>query len=252
MQMERNKMEEEFKSKLNQREITPSSHAWDRLDAMLNEADSRPQAEQAEQNTEPVVVRKLKWLYIAASFVGFALISTFFFQVWNNANPKSPTVVENTKENDTLENNNPAINLNDLLKKESPVNHAAPETQVAVSEPKTEQPVQQNKIRKTELPAIKQNNNQVAQVQNPEPKTQNPEQKIENQKTIITPQAHVDEQMASLDPKLQNPKTIKVDAGSLLSQVDGELELSFREKVIKTVGKKYQNVKVALANRNQE
>ena len=45
---------------------------------------------------------------------------------------------------------------------------------------------------------------------------------------------------------------VKVDAGSLLSQVDGELELTFREKVIRTVGKNYKNVKVALANRNQE
>jgi len=37
-----------------------------------------------------------------------------------------------------------------------------------------------------------------------------------------------------------------------LSQVDGELELSFREKVIAKVNKNYQTVKVALANRNNQ
>ena len=43
-----------------------------------------------------------------------------------------------------------------------------------------------------------------------------------------------------------------VDAGNLLSQVDGELELSFREKVIGKINKNYQTIKVALANRNQQ
>ena len=50
-----------------------------------------------------------------------------------------------------------------------------------------------------------------------------------------------------------NSKTlVKVNSNTLLSQVDGELELSFREKVINKVNKNYQTVKVALANRNQE
>ncbi len=45
---------------------------------------------------------------------------------------------------------------------------------------------------------------------------------------------------------------VKVDAKNLLSQVDGELELTFREKVINRVAKNYKEVKVALANRNNE
>jgi hypothetical protein len=54
-------------------------------------------------------------------------------------------------------------------------------------------------------------------------------------------------------PKAAFSKTaVKVNPNTLLSQVDGELELSFREKVINKVNKNYQTVKVALANRNQE
>jgi hypothetical protein len=46
--------------------------------------------------------------------------------------------------------------------------------------------------------------------------------------------------------------TIKVDAKSLLSQVDGEVEQTFREKVITKINKNYKEVKEALANRNNQ
>jgi hypothetical protein len=47
-------------------------------------------------------------------------------------------------------------------------------------------------------------------------------------------------------------QAIAVNASNLLSQVDAELEPSFREKVIVKINKNYQTVKVALANRNLE
>jgi hypothetical protein len=65
----------------------------------------------------------------------------------------------------------------------------------------------------------------------------------------------VDEILAAVQTasKAGNSETaVKVNPNTLLSQVDGELELSFREKVINKVNKNYQTVKVALANRNQE
>ena len=48
------------------------------------------------------------------------------------------------------------------------------------------------------------------------------------------------------------PKKVKINASDLLNQVDGELELSFREKMITKVNKNFQEVKVALTNRNQK
>jgi len=51
---------------------------------------------------------------------------------------------------------------------------------------------------------------------------------------------------------LNQKPVVHVNASNLLSQVDGELELSFREKIINKVSKKYQTVKVALSNRNLE
>ena len=58
-------------------------------------------------------------------------------------------------------------------------------------------------------------------------------------------------QIATAESKLKNP-TIKVNASNLLSEVDNELELSFREKVIRKIDKNYKTVKIALANRNQQ
>ena len=45
---------------------------------------------------------------------------------------------------------------------------------------------------------------------------------------------------------------IKVDASSLLNQVDGELNQSFRERMFDRLNRNYQSAKSALATRNQE
>ena len=51
--------------------------------------------------------------------------------------------------------------------------------------------------------------------------------------------------------KTSDEKSVSVNAANLLSLVDGELKLSFREKVISKINKNYQSVKVAVANRNR-
>jgi len=70
--MEQNKLETQFKEKLNSREIKPTELAWDRLDTMLSIAEV----------TKPK--RKFSWLYIAASFIGLLLLSTVFLNQKEN------------------------------------------------------------------------------------------------------------------------------------------------------------------------
>jgi hypothetical protein len=73
------------------------------------------------------------------------------------------------------------------------------------------------------------------------PKNENVDQLLESaEKSVVAENA----------PKAKSK--IKINASDLLNQVDGELELSFRERVITKVNKNYQTVKVALANRNQQ
>ena len=97
-------------------------------------------------------------------------------------------------------------------------------------------------------------------------KTNHQELSINNQITTINNQistttennathqviAAIDENVQVVPTVIQKKQKIQVDPSSLLSQVDGELELSFREKVIAKVNKNYQTVKVALANRNNQ
>ena len=84
---------------------------------------------------------------------------------------------------------------------------------------------------------------------------QEPEQEIVVRKSNYV---NVDELLASVDNASQkkNPmgakSNIKVNANNLLSQVDGELDLTFREKAINIVNQKYKTAKLALSNRNSE
>jgi predicted CopG family antitoxin len=222
--MEQNKLENEFRKKLNQREITPSENSWDRLDAMLTVAEG-------EKPT-----RSYSWIYIAASIIGFAFLGTFFF-TQNN-------------QNTTIESNEVVIENN---KKAEPIQK---EISIVPPNPKSESTVVISELKKAKRNS--QIKNQVAQNSSSDNLIPIVEKKETNQEivqvaTSNTSDVNVDKMLAEVQTssKEENSKfKIKVNPNTLLTQVDGELELSFREKVINKVNKNYQTVKVALANRN--
>jgi hypothetical protein len=231
--MEQNKLENEFRNKLNQREITPSENSWDRLDAMLTVAEDKKK------------MRSYGWIYVAASILGFAFLGTFYFNQFD----KDVTV----KGNEVVIKNNQKVVP--IQKNRS----------IVTPNPKTESTVVISEVKKTEknpqdlMPTIK-SQNQVAQNSNSDGEIPNLDNKPSNQKAEQLASSKindntVDEMLAAVQTKSKsdNSKTaVKVNPNNLLSQVDGEIELSFREKVINKVNKNYQTVKVALANRNQE
>ena len=262
--MEPNKIENQIREKLNSREIQPSAQAWDRLDAMLSVAE--------EKKTK----RSFGWLYIAASILVLATLGMFFFsqknteiQPQNNIvgteikkdSVKNPTNVIQSSitvqkqenkiavaiENKSTISNQQSININQRVsitnQKQSNQNKA--QTGVAINQ---NQKSQTNPAINREKPIDYLINSDVAVKDIP---------KIETKKDISTANNKLDDfLLAGLDntaTKSVNKKSaVKVDAKSLLSQVDGELELTFREKVINKVAKNYKEVKVALANRNNE
>lgn len=234
--MEQNKLENEFRNKLNQREINPSENSWDRLDAMLTIAEEKKPK------------RSYSWIYIAASIIGFAFLGTFFFnQIDQNGTIESNDVV--------IENNQKAEPIEKEVNSIIPSNSQT-ESIAVISEVKN---VKKNPqvIQST---SVSVNQNQVAQNSNSDSLTTRLKSSLSTQETeqIVSSNSNdntVDEMLAAVQTtsKAGNSKTaVKVNPNTLLSQVDGELELSFREKVINKVNKNYQTVKVALANRNQE
>lgn len=236
--MERNKWETEFKGKLNPREITPTPHAWDRLDAMLNAT---------ENNATPK--RNRTWLYIAASVAALVLLAVALVAKGSQQQQENGVATEEHPQTESPFNQNGT----------SPTDTLQPEAPTQVAEIETATPQAENPVDAPKKPAQKssyvdrkagyQTNSMAANV----PKVNEVQPAVANtiEPVVNNPvSVRTDSQIAAIDPQLKKPKAVKVDAKSLLSQVDGELEMSFREKALTTINKKYQNVKVALANRN--
>lgn len=236
-----NTIDNQFREKLNNREIKPSTTAWDRLDAMLAVADSNNTVEEKKKTK-----RSFGWMYVAASFLGFILIATVFLsQTEELIDPgKAPIVNETTV----------IPSEADVIKTETITPKA--EQTIANTENKssknTKTIVNQKTINQNQT--VVQHQNEVVE------KSQLPTSNSELL-TEASPQksdyASVDELLAAVkknkkDKLFQDKATVRVNSNDLLSQVDGELELSFRQKVIKSVSKNYQEVKVALSTRNQE
>lgn len=228
--MGRNKIEKDFSEKLSQREINPSANAWDRLDAMLTVAE--------EKNPK----RNFGWMYIAASVVGFLLIGTIFLGT-------TEELIDSKRNDVVFENQNPKPETNNATEISAQPSEviAAAQIEKDTNQPKAIQKVQS--IRKTT------NESQLAQ-NNINQNNTNQDQII-NQKTdiksTVANSLQADELLAVALSKSNSETTktsVKVNAKSLLSEVDGELNQTFRDKVINSVGKNYRNAKVAIANRN--
>ncbi|SHF78274.1 hypothetical protein [Flavobacterium defluvii] len=235
--MEPNNFEKDFREKLNQRKIEPSEKAWDRLDAMLSIAEEKKPK------------KNKKWFYIAASIIGFLLVGTFFFnQKKNTADINKTVVIEENIQKDSAVK--PILNKADSIETQKVIaEKASTETAIQKSNKENNRNQISNKTIENEL-------NQIAEssiINNQE------KQSINNQTAVAenSKKENVDQLLETAENKVvaENPvkkAKVKVNAANLLNQVDGELELSFREKVITKVNKNYQTVKVALANRNQQ
>ncbi len=226
--MESNKLDKQIRTELNNREIVPSQAAWDRLDAMLTVAENPK--------------RSLGWLYIAASIVGFLLIGTLFFnQKRNTILVKSNEIVVKEKARSKHHNDKrvkdlvPVLTITDkrvvsIVSKENVIVEA--NNRQTLNSKKSKELPQQSP------PIINQKTEQKSSI---------PQSNSVTNEVLLT-----SVEKTSKSDKAIAQYAVKVNASSLLSQVDEELELSFREKVIGKVSKNYQTVKVALINRNLE
>ncbi|MDI9257798.1 hypothetical protein [Flavobacterium sedimenticola] len=251
MKMEPNKIEKQFREKLNAREIQPSAQAWDRLDAMLSVAE--------EKKTR----KPFGFLFIAASILVFATLGTFLFnQNGSEINTTNPVVGTETKI-DSIQNKTESFQ-SPLLESQkqngvvatSEVQPTTDNRQLTIKKEgvsiNNQSANNQNPIINREKSIEFQNSSDVAQKELP---------KIMDTKEIVVGKKEINSKsdeslLADLDKSAKataNQKSnLKVDAKSLLSQVDGEVEHSFREKVFTKINKNYQEIKVALANRNNE
>ncbi len=260
--MEPNNIEKQIREKLNSREIQPTSHAWDRLDAMLSVAE--------EKKTK----RSFGWLYIAAAILVFVSVGMFLYN-HEATIPASETVVGVEKDANSINKNTNLVETTPIeettsdseIINENPINN---KQSVAVVPNTSNNPNKKSFTRGEAERSVANQNNQNNQKTNNPSTIINKEKSIEFQnssdvalknlpkvmetnKEVVIPKSTDTNQntlAVTETKKPDNTSKVKINANSLLSEVDGELELTFREKVFKKVNKNYKEVKVALANRN--
>jgi hypothetical protein len=221
--MELNNFEQQAKEKLSNREIATSAQAWDRLDAMLS-VQEKPK-------------KKMTWWYVAASVTGLLLVGTLFFNTSKESNVITPTqeIVLTSTENKDSVTTQPSIE---------------PTNEVSV-QPKSALATNESKVINNSIITTKTNRQELS-INNQITTTNNQISTTIEKNTEHQAIAAIDEKVQVAPTVVPKKQKIQVDPSTLLSQVDGELELSFREKVIAKVNKNYQTVKVALANRNNQ
>ena len=221
-----NKIDNQIKEKLNGREIQPSAPAWDRLDAMLTVAET--------QQTK----RNFTWLYIAASFLLFFGLGFFLL---------------NTNENVVIENTIPVV-TNEVTNEKMEENQTQTEK---VFEKFEENDVVKNAEKRSQNQAtsiVMKEEILLPIIHYPSPITQHP---TPNNYKYVSPEnllaeVEMKEKAITSDENIAHKPKIKIDANSLLTSVESELNETHKETTLEKLSRKFQNAKSALANRNYE
>ncbi|TDE29711.1 MULTISPECIES: hypothetical protein [Flavobacterium] len=238
--MEPNKLETQFKEQLNSREIKPSEMAWSKLDAMLTVAE-KPRA-------------KFPWLFIAASFVGFLLIGTVYFNGFKTIkiDKGNPVVLEEKIDRNNLEE--PEIVSETVLPNRIKKTTIKVHKIVADNNNLKKQPKQLNN-KEEEVLIINQSKENGAVVNSSENKNS---QSTSVNKYISAEKLLAEVTNTKFEPKAidktheKTRKAIAVNPNSLLANAETELNQSFRESALDKFNKNFNAIKTVLVNRNYE
>ena len=225
-----NKLENQIKEKLNARQIEPSDASWNKLEALLS-ASAEKKAKKSDA-----------WFFAAASIVLFFGIGSYFFianQITEIQN-QIPEVVTTNKVVDSVETNK----TEEVLVKNQPI---LVQTNTKIKKIRTQ--INENK-------SLVSDDKQL-----PSPNSQLPASSFQlpasNTYKYITPEAllaevQTGEKVNPSDKKNISKPKIKVDAHSLLSTVEKELDDTYRETTLDKLTRKFKDAKSAIANRNYE
>lgn len=254
------KFEEQFKNELEKRRIEPSKMAWDRLEKRLDAEEEQPR-------------KKGYWgLGLAASFVGLLLVVSFLMKK-DDATITEPIIVDTPEQVPTKETGSDNLVEDDFNAKIS-----NEEVVLETEEIKEQSAPIQNQVIKEKTKIINQSNVEEAIVEQRIPEAQE-EILLEKQKEVIgsveeqkaqevvakikaleSANASVSEEeiealLSAAQKELSFDKafdeaTNTVDADALLKGVEEDLEESFRARVFKLLRTGYEDVKTAVAERN--
>lgn len=225
--MEQHNIDSQIKEKLKAREIQPSDQTWDRLDALLTISEEKREK------------KGYGWFFVAASTILFFGLGYFLFNsnetteitnsvpVVTTSNEEMDTIETNKIENIAVENGKPVLVQNEV--NYSKTNNKSEATNTL---PNVENVLEEKISPNVQLPTIITDKYISPEKLLAEVQTQgkiNPSDK----KTIVKPR-------------------VKIDATSLLTNVEKELDETHKESTLDKLSKKIQDAKSALVNRNYE
>lgn len=225
--MAQHNLDNQIKSKLNTREIQPSSQAWDRLDAMLTVSENKKSK------------KGYRWFFAAAVVLFFGL--GFFIFNQNEApkiNNSIPVITSVEEVIDSIETKK----INQIsVEKEQPI---------LVQNENNFSTTQTNKKSEGSEELLKKEHNlegnNTPNSQLPTPSFQHPSP----EKLLV--EVPVNQKEIPSNKKNSVTSKIKIDAATLLSTVEKELDENHKETTLEKLTKKIQDAKSALANRNYE
>jgi hypothetical protein len=245
MKMEQNKIETQIREKLNSRKIKPTEMAWDKLDAMLSLLE--------ENKTKRFSLESSRFIGIAASVLIFLSVGLYFF-VQNDVQlePENSVVLDD-KENSIDNNSSKINNQQEQVVKSQSIIHNSQKVSNGFN------PLNQKNTESSSKVLFPSNNSNPEKLSgNPEVIAENPIAKITIDEKPIQVKSQLDDidallATASKSIKEKSQKSdskIKINSGALLTQVDEEVDLTFRKKVLNKIANKFEEIKVVITTRN--
>lgn len=239
--MEPNKLEKQFREQLNSREIKPSEIAWDKLDAMLNVAEKKPK-------------RNFKWMYAAATVLGFLLVSTVYFNRFETLkiNKYTPIVLEEKSDLDNLEKPKRINEVSDNKIKEKPLKQ---QNTICIGNTNLSNLPEQLNSKEEEVLLINKSKENVVAVNSSEKEN---DQSIRRNRYIsaeklLAEVSNTKYETKAIEKTLEKTRSaISVNPNDLLLNAETELNQSYRESALDRFNKKLNAVKTVIVNRNYE
>ncbi|TDS10902.1 hypothetical protein DFQ03_3795 [Maribacter caenipelagi] len=247
--METDKFEKHIKAKFQERKILPSENAWAKIASELNDDKSKK---------KPVYL----WMGVAAGIVVLVGIALFYFN-GNAVSNELPTEIVGTEKENKLED--VIIKESIPFKSEEEVVEATSETKTNVKEVKVEEPIepkiQESKVLddKIEVTVNQVPTNETIQKLVPDEIIDSKVAAIITQVSVLEQNSTVtDAEIDSLLKRAQDEilrekifnKDKSVDAMALLTEVEDELDQSFRDQIFDSLKAGFIKVRTAVADRN--
>lgn len=224
--MEQNKIENQIKKKLNNRTIQPSAASWDRLDAMLNSKEN----EKAKPN--------YNWLAIAAAVVVFFGLGFLY----------TTTSTSTTQMDDSI-----AVARVVEIKNDSVT--ATPIATIAVNK---QSPIltqnESNKINTKTIISEEKSSQELESIQKivaHEIATPTTTYKYMSPEALLN-EIETGQKTTNPNRNTVSKNKIKINAATLLTGVEKELDSVYRETTLDKLNKNYNRIKSVIANRNFE